>query len=122
MVIVPHDAQITAEVVIENKDIGFVREGQQAQVKLDTFNFTKYGTVPAIGQRVSADAVVDEKTGARFIAALALQRRAIDVDGRGVALAAGMNVTAEVRTGERRLIEYLLNPIQRAADEGLKER
>lgn len=122
MVIVPDDGALTAEVVVENKDIGFVRAGQAAAVKLETFNFTRYGTVPARVSWVSADAVNDEKRGAIFPATLELQVRDIDVDGKRIALAPGMSLTAEIKTGRRRVIEYLLQPVQQRAGESLHER
>ena len=122
MVIVPHDAQVTAEVVIDNKDIGFVAAGQAAEVKLETFTFTKYGTVPAKVSWVTADAVNDEKRGAIFPAVLSLEKGQIDVDGKWIRLSPGMNLSAEIKTGKRRVIEYLLSPIQTAMDESIGER
>jgi hemolysin D len=122
MVIVPMDAQVTAEVVIDNKDIGFVSAGQAAEVKLETFPFTRYGTVQATVRSVTADAVNDEKRGAIFPAVLTLDRDAIDVDGKRIRLGPGMNVTAEIKTGRRRVIDYLLSPVQRAMNESLVER
>lgn len=123
MVIVPDDAQVQAEVLIDNQDIGFVREGQRAEIKLETFNFTRYGTVPAVVRRVARDAVANEKTGAvQFPATLTLQRKNIDVDGRRIALTAGLSVTSEVKTGKRRLIEFLLSPLEKRLQEGARER
>jgi hemolysin D len=122
MVIVPQDAEVTAEVSVENKDVGFVLEGLAAEIKLETFPFTHYGTVPAKVTRVSADAVADEKRGALFPATLTLATKVIRVDGREVRLTPGMNVTAEVRTGKRTVLEYLLAPIQQMRAEGLRER
>ena len=122
LVVVPDDAAVTAEVLIENLDIGFVRDGQRAEVKLETFPFTRYGTVPAVVQRVTADAVNDEKRGAVFPATVVLEQTAIDVDGKRIKLGAGMNVTAEIKIGRRRVIEYLLSPIQRRANESGRER
>ncbi|MEO8279530.1 MAG: HlyD family type I secretion periplasmic adaptor subunit [Ideonella sp.] len=122
MVIVPAQAQLHARVVINNKDIGFVGVGQAAQIKLETFPFTRYGTVPAVVMSVAADSVVDDKAGALFPASLALQQTSIAVDGKRIALSPGMNVTAEIRTGKRRVIDYLLSPVQRAAHESLGER
>lgn len=125
MVIVPdgaQDAQVVAEVTLENKDIGFVNTGQAAEIKLETFVFTRYGTVPATVLLVSADAVNDDKRGAIFPARLLLAKNHIDVDGKQIRLSPGMNVTAEIKTGQRRVIEYLLSPIQRAGSEGLRER
>jgi len=122
MVIVPRDAEMTAEVVVDNKDIGFVNAGDTAQVKLETFPFTRYGTIEATVKSVTADAVNDEKRGAIFPATLSLRRSTIDVDGKRINLAPGMNVTAEIKTGKRRVIEYLLSPVQKTLHESLGER
>lgn len=71
---------------------------------------------------VVADAVNDEKRGAIFPAVLRLDRASIDVDGKRINLSPGMNLTAEIKTGRRRVIEYLLSPVQRHVNESLKER
>ena len=122
MVIVPGSASVSAEVTLENKDIGFVTPGQDVAIKLETFPFTRYGTVNATVQKVTQDAVNDEKRGAIFPATLKLDKTSIDVDGKPIKLAPGMNITAEIKTGQRRVIEYLLSPIQRAGSESLRER
>lgn len=122
MVIVPAQAEVIAEVTLENKDIGFVSVGQDAEVKLETFLYTRYGAVKAQVQRVTADAVNDEKKGAVFIATLLLKETTIDIDGKAVGLSPGMSLTAEIKTGQRRIIEYLLSPVQRAGSESLRER
>ena len=129
MVIVPDegdakDAQgtVTAEVSIANLDIGFVNAGQEAAVKLETFGYTKYGTVHATVDTVSADAVTDEKKGSFYPATITLHQADMLVDGKRVKLSPGMNITAEIKTGKRRIIEYLLSPVQRAGSESLRER
>jgi hemolysin D len=122
MIIVPEGAAVTAEVVIENKDVGFVQAGQAAEIKLETFPFTRYGTVAATVSRITADAINDEKRGAIFPATLALAQTGIDVDGKRIRLSPGMSVTAEIKTGKRRVIDYLLSPVQRAGSESLRER
>jgi hemolysin D len=122
MVIVPMEPEVTAEVAMENKDVGFVRTGQTAEIKLETFPFTRYGTVEARVKHVSADAVTDDKRGAFFPATLVLQTSEIDVDGRRVRLSPGMNLTAEIKTGQRRVIEFLLSPVVKAGRESLRER
>ncbi|MCV2363451.1 HlyD family efflux transporter periplasmic adaptor subunit [Paucibacter sp. DJ1R-11] len=122
LVLVPDDAEVTAEVVLENKDMGIVHPGQMAEVKLETFAFTRYGTIPAQVKSISADAVSDEKRGAIFPATLVLHQTHLQVDGRPVKLVPGMNLSAEIKTGKRRIIEYLLNPVQRHVQESLKER
>jgi len=122
MVIVPKEARVTAEVVVDNKDIGFVNPGQAAVVKLETFPFTRYGTLAAEVTRVTADAVTDEKKGAVFPAVLTLKQDGINIDGKWIRLSPGMNVTAEIKTGRRKVIDYLLSPVYRTAEESLRER
>ena len=122
LVLVPEDAEVTAEVMLENKDVGFVRAGQDATVKLETFPYTRYGTVDATVRKLTADAVQDEKRGAVFPVTLVLNQPAINVEGKRIRLAPGMNLTAEIKTGKRRVIEYLLSPVQKSLDESLKER
>lgn len=122
LVVVPDGAEVMAEVTLENKDIGFVQSNQEASIKLETFPFTRYGTVPATVSRVTRDAVQDEKRGAVFVVALRPQKLGVAVDGKTVKLSPGMNLTAEIKTGRRRIIEYLLSPIQRASNESMRER
>ncbi len=123
MVIVPESAQVSAEVAIANLDIGFVHVGQEAEIKLETFPYTKYGTVSAQVSVVSADAVADEKRATTYFpATVKLARTTMPVDGTLVPISPGMAVTAEIKTGKRRIIEYLLAPLQRAGSESLRER
>ena len=131
MVIVPDygDEPLVAEVSVENKDIGYIRDGQSAEVKLETFSYTRYGTIAATVQWVTADAVIQStgldgarKAEAVFPARLKLAQHSLDVDGRQVRLTPGMNVTAEVKIGRRRVIDYLLSPLQQRASESLRER
>jgi hemolysin D len=122
MVIVPKDAEVTAEVIVDNKDIGFVQAGQASTIKLETFPFTRYGTVQATVQSVAADAVADEKRGAIFPATLTLASSHLDVDGKRIALSPGMNLSAEIKTGRRRIISYLFNPVRKTLNESLGER
>lgn len=122
LVIVPEGAAMTAEVMLENKDIGFVQIDQPAEIKLETFPFTRYGTVSATVSRVSADAVNDEKRSAIFPVTLRLNTSTIDIEGKPIQLSPGMNLTAEIKTGKRRIIEFLLSPLQRATSESFRER
>jgi hemolysin D len=122
MIVVPDSPTVTAEVTVANQDIGFVSAGQTATVKLDTFTYTRYGTVEATVDVVTADAVTDEKKGSYYPAILTLSQKDMDIDGKRVPLSPGMTLTAEIKTGKRRVIEYLLSPVQRAGGESLRER
>ena len=92
MVIVPKDAQVSAEVVIDNKDIGFVNAGQAVAVKLETFPYTRYGIVEAKVKSVVADAVNDDKRGAIFPAVLTLSQATINVDRKRIKLSPGSSI------------------------------
>jgi membrane fusion protein, hemolysin D len=122
MLIVPRDDTIEVEGFIENKDIGYVREGQSAAVKIDAFDYTKYGMVHGRVVLVSKDAVDDEKRGPVYKTHVRLDSPSLLVDGHPVLLSPGMTVHAEIRTGTRRVIEYVLSPLLRHRHESLNER
>jgi hemolysin D len=122
MVIVPQDHPLEVEAFVPNKDVGFVRQGQNVEVKVETFAFTKYGTIAGEVVHVSSDAIQDEKLGLIFAARVRLRDDRIVVDGRPVRLSPGMAVTVEIKTGRRRVIEYFLGPLLQYADESLRER
>ena len=122
MLIVPDEETLEVEALLENKDIGFVKEGQQVEVKIDAFPFTKYGTIDGELIDISNDAVMDEKKGLVFKTQIALARSVIQVSKRTVNLSPGMSVTIEVKTGKRRVIEFFLAPLLRYKQESIRER
>jgi len=140
MAIVPDDSGIEIEAMVLNQDIGFVAEGQEAVIKLDAFPFTRYGTVPGKIKVVSEDAVgsgqqqqegqPSEARSAKegpsnqlaFAARVTLDQTTMNVDGKEVKLTPGMAATVEIKTGKRKLIEYLLSPLMRMTDEAAMER
>ena len=122
MIIVPRDTALEVEALVKNKDIGFVEEGQPAELKLEAFPFTRYGTIKGDVIDISDDAVNDEQLGLVYRARVAMEDASIDVDGRLVNLSPGMTVTAEVKTGQRRLMEFLMSPVIRALKESARER
>ncbi len=95
---------------------------QAAEIKLETFSFTKYGTVKATVDNVFADAVTDEKRGSFYPAILTLEKKDMLIDGKQIPISPGMNITAEIKTGKRRIIEFLLSPVQKMGSESLRER
>jgi hemolysin D len=144
MAIVPAGDGIEIEAMVPNKDIGFVHEGDPAEVKIDTFNFTKYGLLHGKVISVSQDAMVRDKAPAQvsadkqsgqsshtseppgqelvYAARIRLDGTKIQVEDRMVELAPGMATTVEIKTGSRRVIEFLLSPILRYRHESLRER
>jgi hemolysin D len=144
MVIVPTDSHLEAEAMISNRDIGFVSAGQPAEVKVDTFNFTRYGLLQGKVVSVSQDAIVRDKANAMvgdaksggalsdtsepdaqellYSARVALDETKMQIEDKMVNLAPGMAVTVEVKIGNRRLIEYVMSPLLRYRQENLRER
>lgn len=122
MQIVPREDHLEVEAFIENRDVGFVREGQDAAVKIEAFDYTRYGTVPAIVRQVSRDAIQDDRKGLIYAIKIALQGDSIMVDDRRMPLTAGMAANVEIRTGERRIIAYVLSPLVQHQREALRER
>jgi hemolysin D len=141
-VIVPLDSQLEIEATLANDDIGFVHEGQDVEIKVHTFNFTRYGLLHGRVISVSSDAIPRDGSDGRaretagkdgsqqqgqgqdlvYMARIALDQRQMKADGRTVDLGPGMAVTAEVKTGSRRIIGYLLSPVARYEHDVLRER
>ena len=145
MRVVPADAILEIECYLPNKDIGFVKEGQEAIIKIDSFPFTRYGTIKARVTRVARDAIPEPdaaqqeanptkgvrsggQAGAQrtqnlvFPVTLQPESRTINIDGVLAPLGAGMAVTAEIRTGDRRILEYVFSPLTQIASEAMRER
>jgi len=136
LVVVPEDHPVEVAAQVENKDVGFVKEGQPVEVKVETFPFTLYGTIPGEVITVSDDAIPldrertrDETLGqARaadhlvYASRVRLERSTILVNGKTVNLSPGMAVAVEIKTGQRRIIEYLLSPLLKSLHESLRER
>lgn len=117
--IVPDGTPLVVEAMALNKDIGFLKEGQKAEVKLDTFPFQKYGTIKGRVVSISPDAFEDEKMGPVYKIKVVMEKLSINVDGKNIPVSPGMAVSVEVKTNKRRIIEFFLSPIVKYADESL---
>lgn len=122
MTIVPEGEAIEVEAFISNQDIGFVHENMRTEVKIHTLPFTKYGIVEAEILSISSDATLDEQRGLVFSMLVKLEKSSLYAQGREVKFKPGMSVTAEIQTGDRRLIEFFLSPLMRMKMESLRER
>lgn len=122
MVLVPENHQLELDVMILNKDIGFVLPGQAVEVKIDSFPYTRFGTISGEVKHISRDAMEDQQQGLVFPARIQLNSDTLIVEGKPVRLSAGMAVSAEIKTGRRRVIDYLLSPLQQYQDEAMRER
>ena len=125
MQIVPEDAKLEFEVYADNKDIGFIKVGQEAEVKVETFNFQKFGMYKAEVMEISADAVNEPSDQLRYMKYKLLldpTSNDINVYGQPAKLEVGMNVSAEIKIKEKRIIDFFLDPFRRYTSEALRER
>ncbi len=144
MRVVPVGGDLAIEAVVENKDVGFVRAGQNAEIKVEAFPYTRHGLVHGRVERVARDAAPDPETiqgpqagptslsdtagtirrsgGLVYLARVAMADPALVVDGVRTPLEAGMAVTVEIKTGRRRVIDYLLSPLMQHGQEAMRER
>ena len=130
MLIVPEEEKLEVEAWLPNRDIGFVQEGAAAQIKVHTFPFSKYGTIPATVTRISNDVAAADKqknnseksSEAVYSMSVVMEKNTLQVDGRTVTLVPGMQVTAEIITHQRRLIEYFFSPLKKQFQESVRER
>jgi HlyD family type I secretion membrane fusion protein len=144
--VVPSDSAVEVEAIVENADAGFVRVGQEAELKIATFPFTHYGLVHGRVVSIAHDSAPDPETqnqlpgrdssagsgdapsevrrsnGLVYVARIAMNDPTIDVDGVRTPLEPGMAVTAEIKTGRRRVIDYILSPIAQHSHDALRER
>lgn len=120
MVVVPND-RLMFEAHILNRDAGFVRVGQRVDIKLESFPFTRYGAVAGRIVTLGRDAVQD-KSGSYYTARIAVDSRSIMVDGQRAPLVSGMTATADIRIGSRRLLSYLISPLDAGLAEAARER
>ena len=144
LVVVPSDSRLEIEAMVSNRDIGFVHAGQEAEIKIDTFNFTRYGLLHGEVLSVSQDAIIRDRQQDRsrrsgpgddqndtsepkgqelnYSARISLDRTQMQIDDRMVNLSPGMAVTVEIKTGSRMILSYLLSPLLRYRQETLRER
>jgi hemolysin D len=143
LVVVPSDSRLEIEAMVANRDVGFVQPGQDAEIKVDTFNFTRYGLLQGQVLSVSQDAITRDRQQDRsndrglgtqnetsepkgqelnYSARISLDRTKMQIDDRMVNLSPGMAVTVEIKTGSRMILTYLLSPLLRYRQETLHER
>ena len=144
LVLVPTDSHLEIEAMVSNRDIGFVRPGQKAEINVDTFTFTRYGLLHGKVLSVSQDAITKDKPQEKandrgvagadnqssepkgqemsYAARVSLDRTQMRVEDNVVDLTPGMAVTVEISTGSRTVLSYLLSPLSKYAHDSLRER
>jgi hemolysin D len=146
MVIVPKGTGLEIEATLPNKDVGFVHKGQDVEIKVEAFTFTRYGLLHGKVTSLSQDVIAPQDSGdtrgsrdkadgadtsdeqdrqakqPTYVAHVAVAATGIETENGFSALEPGMSVTAEIKTGRRTVISYLLSPLSRFRQEGMRER
>ncbi|NET69548.1 MAG: HlyD family efflux transporter periplasmic adaptor subunit [Sphaerospermopsis sp. SIO1G2] len=111
--ILPTGEEMLLEVKVLNRDIGFIRQGMQAKVKLATFPFQEFGVVDGEVVNISPNAVVDEKLGLVFPTRIKLSQHSMNVKGKQVEFTPGMVANAEIVTRKKSVLTFIVEPITR---------
>lgn len=119
--IVPEKVPLYVDAALDNQDIGFVKSGQRVVVKVATYPFQRYGYLEGTVENISPDSIQDDKKGLIYKAKIKLNDEKSSKQNQ-LKLLPGMSVSAEITTGQRRIIEFFLDPLMTKADESLKVR
>jgi hemolysin D len=124
MVIVPEGSQLEIDAKVPNKDIGHIKNGQDVVVKVETFNYTRYGSLQGKIAWIGQDAINEQGTGPIYPIKVIPETLLLpnSIDGRQAEATTGMNVTVDILIGQRRIIDYFIAPLLRYKDESLRER
>lgn len=109
--VVPLNAPLVVKATVMNKDIGFVRAGMPVLIKIDTFDFQKYGMIKGVVKKVSKDSVEDQRLGPIYDVYVTLLNKTLMVEGRETPISTGMSLTAEIKVNKRRIIEFFIYPM-----------
>lgn len=120
--IVPNGTDLIVEAMVLNKDIGFVREGQEAVIKVNTYPFQKFGTIKGEVIQISPNSIRDETKGYVYKVKIKIEKSYLENEGIKYPISCGMEVSSEIKTGKRRIIDFFLEPIIKYIDESIKIR
>lgn len=120
--VIPNDADLFVEARITTQDIGFIYVGQEAQVKVTAFDYTRYGGIDGVIEGFSATTVQDEEGNTFYRTRIRLAKNYVGDDPERNRVLPGMEVIADVKTGKKTLLEFLLKPVVKALSESFRER
>lgn len=120
--LIPNDVPLIIKATVLNQDIGFIEKDMNVALKIDTFDFQKYGLINGVVTHISKDAIEDEKLGLVYDILVTPEKYNLLVDGQILSINVGMSVTAELKVGKRRVIEFFVYPIVKYLDEGMSVR
>ena len=120
--IVPTEATLLIEAKINPSDIAFLRPGQEAKIKITAYDYTIYGGLDARLERIGADSLTDEKGNSYYLVELRTDRNYLGPEDNPLPIMPGMVATADILTGKKTILTYLLKPVLRAKHMALRER
>lgn len=109
--VVPLNAPLIVKAQVMNRDIGFIKEGLPVLIKIDTFDFQKYGMIKGVVKKVSRDSVEDQRLGPIYDVFIIPKNHTLMVEGRETPISTGMSLTAEIKVNKRRIIEFFIYPM-----------
>lgn len=120
--ILPEGEQLLLEVKVLNRDIGFIRQGMKAKVKMATFPFQEFGTIDGEVVQVSPNAIVDKDLGLVFPTRIKINKHSIQVRGKEVELTPGMSASGEIVTRKKSILTFITEPVTRRFSEAFSVR
>ena len=120
--LVPAGSPLIISALVQNKDIGFIAREMEASIKVDTFNFQKYGTLAGRVSHVASDSMEDKELGLVYEVYVEPRETSLLVEGVSTPISTGMSVSAEIKVGKRRIIEFFIYPLIKYLDEGISVR
>jgi len=122
MEIVPVEDNLIIEAALPTQDIGYVNTGQQAEIKLNSPDLASFGIIEADVIHISPDTIVNDDGTPFYMVKMQTHRDYFERGDKRFQLYPGMQVVASIQTGERRVIDYLLDPLVGRMDEAMRER
>jgi len=120
--LIPKDAPMEFKAIVENKDIGFIKTGMPVAIKIDTYDYQKYGLFEGNVSKISPNAIEDKKLGLVYEVYIKPKNKYLMVDGQKRYLIPGMSATAELKVAQRRIIEFFVYPLIKYYKEGISVR
>lgn len=120
--IVPLEDTLLIEARIRPKDVAFLHPGQQAQVKITAYDYSIYGGLEGVLERISADTTEDEEGNRFFRVMIRTDKNYLGSDTVPLPIIPGMVASIDILTGEKTVLDYILKPIKKIRDEALRER
>lgn len=109
--IVPINTPLLVKANVQSKDIGFIKENMPVAVKIDTFDFQKYGIIKGVVSKISKDSIDDPKSGTIYEVYITPLNKTLMVEGKPISISTGMSLTAEIKIAKRRIIEFFIYPM-----------